>query len=83
MAQPVRVDVGVVCLWLGPMAQRHSIARRLSSDLMHRADTLMYDAKGERESHIHLAVTRIEQGELVEMPDAAVISDLAVRRGRL
>jgi diguanylate cyclase (GGDEF)-like protein len=70
VAQPVRVDVGVVCLWLGRMADRHSIARRLSSDLMQRADKLMYDAKSERESHVHLAVTRIEHGELVEMPDA-------------
>jgi diguanylate cyclase (GGDEF)-like protein len=69
-AQPVRVDVGVVCLWLGRMAERHSIARRLSSDLMQRADKLMYDAKGEPVSHIHLQVTRIEHGELVEAPDA-------------
>jgi len=70
VAQPVRVDVGVVCLWLGHVAKRHSIARRLSTDLMQRADKLMYDAKGERVSHIHLLVTRIEHGELVEMPDA-------------
>jgi GGDEF domain-containing protein len=69
VAQPVRVDVGIVCLWLGPMAERHGVARRLSSDLMQRADQLMYDAKDERESRIHLVVTRIEQGELVEMPD--------------
>ena len=70
VAQPVRVDVGVVCLWLGHVAKRHSIARRLSTDLMQRADKLMYDAKGERVNHIHLLVTRIEHGELVEMPDA-------------
>jgi diguanylate cyclase (GGDEF)-like protein len=68
--QPVRVDVGVVCLWLGGMAERHSIARRLSSDLMQRADKLMYDAKDERVSHIHLQVALIENGELVEAPDA-------------
>jgi diguanylate cyclase (GGDEF)-like protein len=68
LAQPVRVDVGVVCLWLGAMAERHEIAHRLSSDLMQRADTLMYDAKGERENLIHLVVTRIEQGVLVEIP---------------
>src|SRR5712691_3112668 len=70
VAQPVRVDVGVVCLWLGHVAKRHSIARRLSTDLMQRADKLMYDAKGERVSHIHLLLTRIDHGELIEMSDA-------------
>jgi diguanylate cyclase (GGDEF)-like protein len=70
VAQPVRVDVGVVCLWLGRVAERHRIARRLSTDLMQRADKLMYDAKGERISHIHLLLTHIDHGELVEMSDA-------------
>jgi diguanylate cyclase (GGDEF)-like protein len=69
VAQPVRVDVGVVCLWLGPVAERRFIARRLSADLFQRADKLMYGAKGERASHIHLLRTRIENGELVEMSD--------------
>src|SRR5206468_12032751 len=32
-AQPVRVDVGVVCLWLGRVAERRFIARRLAADL--------------------------------------------------
>ena len=68
LAQAVRVDVGVVCLWLGRVAQRHSIARRLSIDLMARADKLMYDAKHEHVSRIHLLPTRVQQGELVEMP---------------
>ena len=31
-AQPVRVDVGVVCLWLGRVAERRFIARRLAAD---------------------------------------------------
>ena len=30
-AQPVRVDVGVVCLWLGRVAERRFIARRAKS----------------------------------------------------
>jgi GGDEF domain-containing protein len=53
-AQPVRVDVGVVCLWLGRVADRRFIARRLAADLIQRADTLMYEAKSERASHIYL-----------------------------
>ena len=68
-AQPVRVDVGVVCLWLGRVADRRFIARRLAADLIQRADKLMYEAKGERASHIYLVKTRIEDGVLVETND--------------
>jgi GGDEF domain-containing protein len=68
-AQPVRVDVGVVCLWLGRVADRRFIARRLAADLIQRADTLMYEAKGQRASHIYLVKTRLENGMLVETTD--------------
>jgi diguanylate cyclase (GGDEF)-like protein len=65
---PVRVDVGVVCLLMGPVAGRRQIARRLAKDLLDRADKLMYDAKGERASHAFTTRVRIEDGELVEIP---------------
>jgi diguanylate cyclase (GGDEF)-like protein len=65
--QPVRVDVGVVCLWLGRVADRRFIARRVAADLIQRADTLMYEAKGERANHIYLIRTKIENGALVEI----------------
>jgi diguanylate cyclase (GGDEF)-like protein len=64
---PVRVDVGVVCLLMGPVASRRPIARRLSKDLIDRADKLMYDAKGERASHAFTTRVRIEDGDLVEI----------------
>jgi diguanylate cyclase (GGDEF)-like protein len=67
VAQPVRVDVGVVCLWLGRVADRRFIARRLAADLIQRADKLMYEAKGERASHIYLVRARLENGLLVEI----------------
>jgi PleD family two-component response regulator len=67
--QPIRVDVGVVCLWLGRVADRRFIARRLSADLIQRADKLMYEAKGERANHIYLMRARIENGAVVEMTD--------------
>ena len=70
-AQPVRVDVGVVCLWLGRVADRRFIARRLAADLIQRADKLMYEAKGERASHIYLVKTRIVDGALVETTEDA------------
>jgi GGDEF domain-containing protein len=66
--QPPRVDVGVVCLWLGRVAERRFIARRLAADLIQRADKLMYEAKGERASHIYLLRAKIDNGELVEIP---------------
>jgi diguanylate cyclase (GGDEF)-like protein len=65
-AQPVRVDVGVVCLWLGRVADRRFIARRLAADLIQRADRLMYGAKNERASHIHVVHAEIKDGQLVD-----------------
>src|SRR5256886_6392970 len=67
--QPVRVDVGVVCLWLGRVAERRFVARRLAADLIQRADKLMYEAKGERSSHIHLVRAQLADGEVVDMLD--------------
>jgi diguanylate cyclase (GGDEF)-like protein len=67
--QPVRVDVGVVCLWLGKVAERRFVARRLSAGLIQRADKLMYEAKGQRASHIYLVRVRVENGELLEITD--------------
>jgi diguanylate cyclase (GGDEF)-like protein len=71
VAQPVRVDVGVVCLWLGRVADRRFVARRLAADLIQRADMLMYEAKGERASHIYLLRAELKDGHLVDRPSAA------------
>jgi len=65
--QPVRVDVGVVCLSLGRVAERRFIARRLAADLIQRADKLMYEAKGERANHIYLVCARAQDGLLVDL----------------
>jgi GGDEF domain-containing protein len=64
--QPVHVDVGVVCLWLGRVTERRFIARHLAADLIQRADQLMYMAKGQRANHIYLLRMKIENGGLVE-----------------
>jgi GGDEF domain-containing protein len=68
--QPVRVDVGVVCLWLGRVADRRFIARRLSADLIQRADKLMYEAKSERANHIYLLRAKVENGAVVDCRSA-------------
>jgi len=60
------VDVGVVCLWLGRVADRRFIARRLAADLIQRADKLMYEAKGQRASHIYLLRAEIKDGQLID-----------------
>ena len=79
--QPVRVDVGVVCLWLGRVADRRFIARRLSADLIQCADKLMYEAKSERANHIHLLRARLDNGVVVDCLDTDPQSnlDIAVR----
>ena len=64
---PVRVDVGVVCLRLGPVAERRGVARKLATELIHRADTLMYGAKGSRSTNVHSTAVRVEGGALVEI----------------
>src|SRR5687767_14388753 len=65
--KPVNVDVGVVCLLLGPVSERRHIARQLAHDLLARADKLMYEAKGERASHVFPIRVRIQDGQLVEL----------------
>jgi diguanylate cyclase (GGDEF)-like protein len=72
VARPVRVDVGVVCLRLTSVAERRGVARKLAADLIHRADTLMYDAKGRRADQVHRCAVRIEHGELADIKDADV-----------
>ncbi len=76
--RPVRVDVGVVCLRLGPVVERRGVARKLAAELIHRADTLMYDAKGRHSSQVHRSAVRVENGELVDTSEA--FARHAVRR---
>lgn len=66
---PVTVDVGVVCLKLGAVGERRHIARALAHELLARADKLMYEAKGDRASHIYIVKLQTEDGVLVEMSD--------------
>jgi GGDEF domain-containing protein len=71
--KPPKVDVGVVCLLLGGVNERRQIARQLAHELLARADKLMYEAKGERASHVYPLRVRIENGALVELtPDEFV-----------
>src|SRR5688572_16405607 len=65
--KPVNVDVGIVCLLLGPVGERRPIARKLAHDLLARADKLMYETKSEGASQIHPIRVEVRDGELVEL----------------
>jgi diguanylate cyclase (GGDEF)-like protein len=67
-ARPVRVDVGVVCLRLGPVQERRGVARKLAAELIQRADALMYDAKGLKSAHVHCTAVAAADGQLIEIP---------------
>ena len=67
-SRPVMVDVGVVCLRIGPVAERRGVARKLAAELIQRADRLMYDAKGRKSEHVHCTPVRVNNGRLVDVP---------------
>jgi diguanylate cyclase (GGDEF)-like protein len=67
-SHPVHVDVGVVCLRLGPVAERRGVARKLAAELIQRADKLMYEAKSSHSPRVYAAAVRVENGDLLEMP---------------
>jgi diguanylate cyclase (GGDEF)-like protein len=67
--RPVKVDVGVVCLELGPLDPRRGAGRSLAAQLIQWADRLMYDAKGEQAPGVSLVAVGIQDGSLVELAD--------------
>lgn len=66
LTHPVRVDVGVVCVELGSLRDRHGATHSLAVDLVHCADRLMYRAKRARSEDVDIAVVRVESGKLVD-----------------
>jgi diguanylate cyclase (GGDEF)-like protein len=71
-SHPVGVDVGVVCLRLGPVLERRGVARGLAAEMIQRADKLMYDAKGTKSAHVHTTSVRVVDGHLTDIaPPAA------------
>jgi diguanylate cyclase (GGDEF)-like protein len=66
--RPVQVDVGVVCLRLGPVQERRGVARKLAAELIQRADALMYDAKGRKSQHVHCTAVAVSDAQLVDLP---------------
>jgi diguanylate cyclase (GGDEF)-like protein len=71
-SRPVRVDVGVVCLSLGPVIERRGVARKLAAELIQRADQLMYHAKETKSVHVHTMSIEVCAGRVIDLaPPAA------------
>jgi diguanylate cyclase (GGDEF)-like protein len=82
--RPVQVDVGVVCLRLGPVAERRGVARKLAAELIQRADKLMYEAKTNQSSYVYPAAVRVSQGQIADIPNQETLfRDLMARRSRI
>jgi hypothetical protein len=62
--RPVKVDVGIVCLELGPIDGRRAHASGLASALLDEADRLMYGAKQVSAPSVHVKSMRVEEGRL-------------------
>jgi diguanylate cyclase (GGDEF)-like protein len=77
--RPVKVDVGVVCLQLGQVSERRGVARKLAAELIHAADQLMYNAKGQRSERVHRSAVCINRGELAEIDGAFDAKDATQR----
>jgi diguanylate cyclase (GGDEF)-like protein len=70
-SETVRVDIGVVCLRLGRLAERRFISQRLATNLIEKADGLMYQAKADHQRPVYVTCVQVEDGELVDIPCAA------------
>jgi diguanylate cyclase (GGDEF)-like protein len=73
-SRPVRVDVGVVCLRLGPVQERRGAARKLAAELIQRADALMYAAKEQKSPRTHCAAVAVSNGQLVEISESDALA---------
>lgn len=67
--RPVKIDVGIVCLELGAVAERRAHAPELVSALLDEADHLMYSAKRVSASSAYIRTMRIEGGRLAALTD--------------
>lgn len=66
-SEAIRVDIGVACLRLGRLAERRFISQRLATNMIEKADALMYRAKADRQTPVYVTCLQVEDGELVEI----------------
>ncbi|MBX4191221.1 MAG: GGDEF domain-containing protein [Candidatus Doudnabacteria bacterium] len=65
--KPVKVDVGIICLRLGPIEERRGVARQLAAKLINEADVLMYKAKGAESKVSGSRCVTVANGDLVDI----------------
>jgi len=63
----VTVDVGIVCLRMGPLEDRRDIAHQLARDLLAHADRAMYAVKAQQSPSVQPIRVEIVDGVLVEL----------------
>ena len=68
--RPVKVDIGIVCLALGPLAERRAHAAEMVRGLLDHADQLMYEAKESGSESVRVRSMRFENGALTYVPDS-------------
>jgi len=66
-AHPVFVNVGMVCVQLGPLPKRQLYAARFATELVQRADQLMATVKNEETPTVRALALRVHNGELIEL----------------
>lgn len=62
---PVKIDIGIVCLELGPVRARRAHAPEIVTGLLDEADRLMYAAKESSSRSVLVRSVRVEGGRLV------------------
>jgi diguanylate cyclase (GGDEF)-like protein len=67
--RPVKIDVGIVCLELGPIEHRRAHAPELANALLDCADQLMYGAKQVSAASVHVREMKVENGELIPLTE--------------
>ena len=65
--RPVFVDVGMVCVQLGPLPERQSHAGQFAAELVQRADQLTHAARNEGAPTVRALALRVHRGELIEL----------------
>ena len=74
----MRVDIGVACLELGPLADRRFLASQFATRLIEYGDAAMYKAKEKADTDTRIVCLQIKSGELVETEVDALASGDAV-----
>jgi diguanylate cyclase (GGDEF)-like protein len=66
LSRRVTVDVGIVCLRMGPVEGRRDIAHQLARELLAHADRSMYAAKTQQSQWVRPVLVELVDGILVE-----------------